>query len=68
MSIYVLIAVGDDYRVRECVAVSDLKTAEDLYAILRKAWPCSKVCMASRSVDDIPDNLVRAMNVSEVSV
>jgi hypothetical protein len=67
MSIYILIAVDDDCRVRECVPVSDLKTAQDLYAILREIWGGSKVCVASRCVDDIPDNLVRALGVSEAA-
>lgn len=66
MSIYVLIAVDEDGRVRECVPVSDLKTAQDLYAILREIWGGANVCMTSRKVDDIPDNLMRALNVPKV--
>lgn len=65
MSIYILIAVDEDYRVRECVPVRDLRTAQDLYAQLREIWGGRYVCMASRCVDDIPDNLVRALGVPE---
>jgi hypothetical protein len=61
MHIYILTAVDDDYRVRECVPVTDLKTAQDLYKILRATWGGGKVAMASRETDDIPQNLIDAL-------
>lgn len=61
MSTYVLIALDSDYRVRECVPVSDLKTAQDLYALLRTLYDGDKVAMLSREVDDIPQNLIDGM-------
>lgn len=58
MNVYVLIAIDDDYRVRECVVVSELEKAQELFAKLREIWGGDKVCMASRAVDEIPENLI----------
>lgn len=60
-SVYVLIAVDDDLGVRECVVVTSLPLANDLEKVLIRTWGASHVCMASRVVDEVPQNLVDAM-------
>jgi hypothetical protein len=54
---YVLIAIDDDYRVRECIVVTSLPLAQELYGKLRRIWGGEKVCMAARAIDAVPDNL-----------
>jgi hypothetical protein len=54
---YVLIAIDDDYKVRECIVVTSLPLARELYDQLRGIWGGEKVCMAARAVDAVPDNL-----------
>lgn len=61
MNIYILIAIDDDYRVRECVAVTSLPLASDLEKVLIKTWGGSRVCLASRAVDEVPQNLLDAI-------
>lgn len=60
-SVYILIAVDDDLRVRECVVVTSLPLANDLEKVLIGTWGASHVYMASRVVDEVPQNLVDAM-------
>jgi len=60
-SVYVLIAVDDELRVRECVVVTSPPLAGDLERVLIKTWGGSHVCMASRAVDEVPQNLIDAM-------
>jgi hypothetical protein len=54
---YVLIAIDDDYKVRECIVVTSLPLAQELYEKLRGIWGGDKVCMAARAIDAVPNNL-----------
>jgi hypothetical protein len=54
---YVLIAVDDDYCVRECIVVTSLPLAQELHGKLKSIWGGEKVCMAARAIDAVPDNL-----------
>ena len=54
---YVLIAINDDYKVRECIVVISLPLAQELYDKLREIWGGDKVCMAARAIDAVPNNL-----------
>lgn len=54
MHVYVVIAIDEDYRVKECLVISDRDQAEKMYLSLGKIWGGSRVCMASRLVDNIP--------------
>lgn len=56
--VYVLIAIDDDYRVRECIVVQSLPLATGLRDKLKGIWGGEKVYMASRVVDLVPANLV----------
>ena len=56
-SCYVLIAIDDNYRVRECIVVTSLPLAQELYDKLRGIWGGEKVCMAARAIDAVPNNL-----------
>ncbi len=57
-SVYILTAIDDDYRVRECFAVSDADDAIKHYHKLQEIWGGHKVCVASREINDVPKNLV----------
>jgi hypothetical protein len=54
---YVLIAIDDDYRVRECIVVTSLLLATELHDKLKGIWGGEKVCLAARAIDAVPDNL-----------
>ena len=60
-SVRVLIALDEDGRVRECVVLTDTRQADELYQRLRKVWGGANVAMASRAVDELPDNLQEKM-------
>lgn len=55
--IFVLVAIDDNGRVRECIPLTDDRQAQDLYLRLRGIWGGANVAMASRLVDDVPPNL-----------
>lgn len=57
-SIYILTAIDDDYRVRECFALTDADEAIKHYHRLQEIWGGSRVCVASRKINDVPQNLV----------
>ena len=57
-SIYILTAIDNDYRVRECFAVSDSDDAIKHYHKLQEVWGGDKVSVASRKINDVPHNLV----------
>ncbi len=54
---YVVIAIDEDYRVRECVVVTDLPMAHRLRDHLRGIWGDEKVCLLPRAIDAVPGNL-----------
>ena len=54
---YVVIAIDESYQVCECIVVTSLPLATELYEKLRKIWDGDKVYMAARSVDNVPNNL-----------
>lgn len=55
--VFILVAVDEDGRVRECIALTDDRQAQELYGRLRGIWGGANVAMASRLVDDVPANL-----------
>lgn len=54
---YVLIAIDNDYRVRECIVVTSLPLATELYDKLKAIWGGEKACMAARAINAVPNNL-----------
>jgi DNA-binding transcriptional regulator of glucitol operon len=57
--VYVLVAIDEDQRVRECIVVRDMAVAGRLFDALREIWGGRNVCMASRLIDDIPENVAK---------
>jgi len=57
--VYVLIAVDEDERVRESFVVTDYERARQLFARLQEIWGGARVALASRFVDDVPQNVAR---------
>lgn len=58
--VYVLIAVDEDYRVRECFVLpaAEKETAWKLYDRLREIWGGRYVALASRAIGWVPQNVV----------
>lgn len=53
-NVFVVFAIDDDYRVKECLVVTDVKVASQLRVSLSEIWGGSRVGFASRFVDDVP--------------
>lgn len=66
-NVYVLIALDEDARVRECVVLTDTRQASELFQKLRGIWGGANVAMASRRIDALPMNLHEKMeSVTEI--
>jgi hypothetical protein len=59
-SVYVLIA-NEEERVKECIVVSDLESANEYRKNLIEIYGGANVCMASRFINNIPENIIRKM-------
>lgn len=60
ISVYVVVAMDEDCRVRECFVRSDMNEAWTLYKTLGSLYGGANVCMANRLLDDaIPARIVR---------
>lgn len=60
-SVYVVVAMDDDCRVRECYVRSDMDEAMALRETLSGIYGGRNVCVANRGVDDnIPPRVVGA--------
>lgn len=55
--VFILVAIDEDVRVRECIALTDDHQAQEVYAALQGIWGGSNVAMASRLIDDVPSTL-----------
>lgn len=64
-SIYVLIALEDE-RVKECIPVSSIETANKLQKKLIEIYGGANVAMCSRQVDDIPYLIERGMLIDSI--
>lgn len=57
MNIYVVVAMDEDNRLRECYALTDLSQAQEVYGHLRNLYGGRNAALASRIVDAPPINL-----------
>lgn len=60
---YVVIAISGAGELKECILTESEPLAKELRDALKGIWIGGVVAMLSRSVDDVPDNLIAEIDV-----